>query len=163
MPFKNKRNSRDDKSENFKRTSKPSSASGPKNNTYKSDRQESTSSTKKKLISEEPKKSFKSNSRSSDDKTGEVRKVLAVQTTGALIMIVPKRNHSETGRRQETENLFLKDLRQKKDLIQTELVVIKKLLQKNLRETEKPFLHLKTLIENHFSLVILNLQTKRHL
>ena len=70
MPFKNKRNSRDDKSENFKRTSKPSSASGPKNNTYKSDRQESTSSTKKKLISEEPKKSFKSNSRSSDDKTG---------------------------------------------------------------------------------------------
>lgn len=70
MPFKDKRNSRDDKSENFKRTSKSSSGSGPKNNTYKSDRQESTSSTKKKLTSEGPKKSFKSNSRSSDDKTG---------------------------------------------------------------------------------------------
>ena len=70
MPFKNKRNSRDDKSENSNRTSKPSSSSGAKSNSYKSDRQESTSSTKKKLTSEEPRKSFKSNSRSSDDKTG---------------------------------------------------------------------------------------------
>jgi 23S rRNA pseudouridine2605 synthase len=70
MPFKNKRNSRDDKSENSKRTSKPSSGSGPKSSSYKSDRQESTSSTKRNLISEEPRKSFKSNSRSSDDKTG---------------------------------------------------------------------------------------------
>jgi 23S rRNA pseudouridine2605 synthase len=70
MPFKNKRNSRDDKSENSNRTSKPSSSSGPKSKSYKSDRQESTSSTKKKLTSEEPRKSFKSNSRSSDDKTG---------------------------------------------------------------------------------------------
>ena len=92
----------------------------------------------------------------------EVRKVLAVQTTGVQPTIVPKRSHSETSRRQETGNLFLKDLKQKKDLIQTELAVIKKLLQKNLREKEKSFLPLKTLIENHFSLVILNLQTKRH-
>lgn len=70
MPFKNKRNSRDDKSENSKRTTKPASGSGPKSNSYKSDRQESTNSGKKRLSSEEPKKSFKSNSRSSDDKSG---------------------------------------------------------------------------------------------
>jgi 23S rRNA pseudouridine2605 synthase len=69
MPFKNKRNSRDDKSENSKRTSKPSSGSGPKSSSYKSGRQESTSTSKKKIVSEEPRKSFKSNSKSSDDKT----------------------------------------------------------------------------------------------
>jgi 23S rRNA pseudouridine2605 synthase len=70
MPFKNKRNSRDDKSEKSKCPARPATGSGPKSNSYKSDRQDSTSNTKKKLFSDDPKKPFKSGFRSSDDKSG---------------------------------------------------------------------------------------------
>jgi len=69
MPLKNKRNSRDDKSEKSKRPAKPASGSGPKSNSYKSDRQASTSNTKKKLFSDDPKKPFKGASRNSDEKS----------------------------------------------------------------------------------------------
>ncbi len=66
MPFKNNRNSRDDKSEKSKRTS----GSSAKNNSFKSDRTESTNNTKKKLFSDDPKKSFKSGFKKMDDKPG---------------------------------------------------------------------------------------------
>ena len=66
MPFKNKRNSRDDKSEKSKRTS----GSSAKSNTFKSDRTESTNSTKKKLFSDDSKKSFKGGFKKTDDKPG---------------------------------------------------------------------------------------------
>ncbi len=70
MPFKNKRNSRDDKSEKFKRSVKPASGSSPKSNVNKSDRPESTNHTKKKLFSDDPKKPFKSGPRNADEKSG---------------------------------------------------------------------------------------------
>jgi|UniRef100_UPI00404A18A8 23S rRNA pseudouridine2605 synthase len=66
MPFKNKRNSRDDKSEKSKRTS----GSSAKSNSFKSDRTESTNNTKKKLFSDDSKKSFKSSFKKTDDKPG---------------------------------------------------------------------------------------------
>ena len=66
MPFKNKRNSRDDKSEKSKRTT----GSSAKSNTFKSDRTESTNSTKKKLFSDDSKKSFKGGFKKTDDKPG---------------------------------------------------------------------------------------------
>jgi len=66
MPFKNKRNSRDDKSEKSKRTS----GSSAKSNSFKSDRTESTNNTKKKLFSDDSKKSFKSGFKKTDDKPG---------------------------------------------------------------------------------------------
>jgi 23S rRNA pseudouridine2605 synthase len=66
MPFKNNRNSRDDKSEKSKRTS----GSSAKSNSFKSDRTESTNHTKKKLFSDDSKKSFKSGFKKSDDKSG---------------------------------------------------------------------------------------------
>jgi len=69
MPLKNKRNSRDDKSEKSKRPAKSASGSGPKSNSYKSDRQEKTNNTKKKLFSDDPKKSFKGASRNTDEKS----------------------------------------------------------------------------------------------
>lgn len=66
MPFKNNRNSRDDKSEKSKRTS----GSSAKSNSFKSDRTESTNNTKKKLFPDDPKKSFKSGFKKTDDKSG---------------------------------------------------------------------------------------------
>ena len=70
MPFKNKRNSRDDKSEKPNRTSKSTSGSTSKSNSYKSDRTEGTSNTKKKLFSDDSKKPFKSGFKKNDDKSG---------------------------------------------------------------------------------------------
>lgn len=70
MPFKNKRNSRDDKSEKPNRTSKSASGSSPKSNSYKSDRSEGTSNTKKKLFSDDSKKPYKSGFKKNDDKSG---------------------------------------------------------------------------------------------
>ena len=66
MPFKNNRNSRDDKSEKSKRTS----GSSAKNNSFKSDRTESTNNTKKKSFSDDSKKSFKGGFKKTDDKPG---------------------------------------------------------------------------------------------
>ena len=66
MPFKNNRNSRDDKSEKSKRTS----GSSAKSNSFKSDRTESTNNTKKKLFSDDSKKSFKGGFKKTDDKPG---------------------------------------------------------------------------------------------
>jgi 23S rRNA pseudouridine2605 synthase len=59
MPFKNKRNGRDDKSEKSKRSYKPSSGSAPKSNPYKQDRTESSNNTRKKLFGEDVKKSHR--------------------------------------------------------------------------------------------------------
>jgi len=70
MPFKNKRNSRDDKSEKPSRTSKSTSGSSVKSNSYKSDRSEGTSNTKKKLFSDDSKRPFKSGFKKNDDKGG---------------------------------------------------------------------------------------------
>ena len=66
MPFKNNRNSRDDKSEKSKRTS----GSSAKSNSFKSDRTESTNNPKKKLFSDDSKKSFKGGFKKTDDKPG---------------------------------------------------------------------------------------------
>lgn len=66
MPFKNNRNSRDDKSTNSKRTSSSSS----KTNSFKSDRADSSSSTKKKSFSDDGKKPFKAGFKKAADKTG---------------------------------------------------------------------------------------------
>jgi 23S rRNA pseudouridine2605 synthase len=67
MPFKNKRNSRDDKSEKPNRSFKPSPGSASKG---KSDRSEGTNNTKKKLFGDDFKKPFKAGSQRSDDKPG---------------------------------------------------------------------------------------------
>jgi 23S rRNA pseudouridine2605 synthase len=66
MPFKNKRNSRDDKSSNSKRTSSSSS----KANSFKTDRAESANSTKKKSFADDSKKPFKSGFKKADDRGG---------------------------------------------------------------------------------------------
>jgi 23S rRNA pseudouridine2605 synthase len=66
MPFKNKRNSRDDKSENSKRTSSSSS----KGNSFKSDRSDSSSNTQKKSFSDTSKKPFKAGFKKTDDRPG---------------------------------------------------------------------------------------------
>ena len=66
MPFKNNRNSRDDKSTNSKRTSSSSS----KTNSFKSDRAEGASSTKKKSFSDDSKKPFKAGFKKTDDRSG---------------------------------------------------------------------------------------------
>lgn len=56
MPFKNKRNSRDDKSEKPNRSFKPASGSASKNTSFKSDRSEGSNNTKKKLFGDDFKK-----------------------------------------------------------------------------------------------------------
>lgn len=66
MPFKNNRNSRDDKSTNSKRTSSSSS----KANSYKSDRAEGASGTKKKSFSDDTRKPFKAGFKKADDRSG---------------------------------------------------------------------------------------------
>jgi len=66
MPFKNNRNSRDDKSTNSKRTSSTSS----KANSFKSDRAEGAGSAKKKSFSDDSKKPFKAGFKKSDDRSG---------------------------------------------------------------------------------------------
>ncbi len=66
MPFKNNRNSRDDKSTNSKRTSSSSS----KTNSFKSDRAEGAGSTKKKSFSDDSKKPFKAGFKKTDDRSG---------------------------------------------------------------------------------------------
>jgi 23S rRNA pseudouridine2605 synthase len=66
MPFKNNRNSRDDKSTNSKRTSSSSS----KANSFKSDRAEGAGSTKKKSFSDDSKKPFKAGFKKADDRSG---------------------------------------------------------------------------------------------
>ncbi len=70
MPFKNKRNSRDDKSEKSNRPFKSSPGSASKSNSYKPDRTEGSNSTKKKLFGDDVKKPFKSGFRKPDDKSG---------------------------------------------------------------------------------------------
>lgn len=70
MPFKNKRNSRDDKSEKSNRASKPASGSSSRSNTYKSDRPDSSNSTKKKLFSDDSKRPFNSGYKKADDQAG---------------------------------------------------------------------------------------------
>jgi 23S rRNA pseudouridine2605 synthase len=66
MPFKNQRNSRDDKSANSKRTSSSSS----KANSFKSDRAEGAGSTKKRSFSDDSKKPFKAGFKKTDDRSG---------------------------------------------------------------------------------------------
>ncbi|WP_291403628.1 pseudouridine synthase [Daejeonella sp.] len=66
MPFKNNRNSRDDKSTNSKRTSSSSS----KANSFKSDRAEGAGSAKKKSFSDDSKKPFKAGFKKADDRSG---------------------------------------------------------------------------------------------
>ena len=70
MPFKNKRNSRDDKSEKSNRSFKPASGSAPKSNFNKSDRTEGSNNTKKKLFGDDSKRPFKSGFKKSEDKPG---------------------------------------------------------------------------------------------
>ena len=70
MPFKNKRNSRDDKSEKSARSSKSAPGSASKSNSFKSDRTESSNTTKKKLFGDDPKKPFKAGFRKPDEKSG---------------------------------------------------------------------------------------------
>ncbi len=70
MPFKNKRNSRDDKSEKPNRSSKPASGSASKSNSFKSDRSEGSNNTKKKLFGDDFKKPYKAGFKKSDDKSG---------------------------------------------------------------------------------------------
>jgi 23S rRNA pseudouridine2605 synthase len=70
MPFKNKRNSRDDKSEKSNRSFKPASGSAPKSNFHKSDRTEGSNNTKKKLFGDDSKRPFKSGFKKSEDKPG---------------------------------------------------------------------------------------------
>lgn len=67
MPFKNKRNSRDDKSEKPNRSFKPAAGSAVKG---KSDRSEGSNNTKKKLFGDDFKKPFKAGAKRSDDKSG---------------------------------------------------------------------------------------------
>ena len=66
MPFKNNRNSRDDKSTNSKRTSSSSS----KTNSFKSHRSDSSSSTEKKSFSDDGKKPLKAGFKKAADKPG---------------------------------------------------------------------------------------------
>ena len=70
MPFKNKRNSRDDKSEKSTRPFKSAPGSASKSNSYKPDRTEGSNSTKKKLFGDDAKKPFKSGFKKPDDKPG---------------------------------------------------------------------------------------------
>lgn len=64
MPFKNKRNSRDDKSEKSNRTTGPS----PKSNSFKPEKTEGISNFKKKLYSEDSRKSFKGGPKKSEER-----------------------------------------------------------------------------------------------
>ncbi len=68
MPFKNKRNSRDDKSEKSNRPFKASPGSSSKSNFTKSDRPEGTNTTKKKLFADDSRKPFKSGFKSAGDR-----------------------------------------------------------------------------------------------
>lgn len=70
MPFKNKRNSRDDKSEKSARPFKSAPGSDSKSNSFKSDRTEGSNSTKRKLFGDDPKKPFKAGFKKPDDKSG---------------------------------------------------------------------------------------------
>ena len=70
MPFKNKRNSRDDKSEKSARPFKSAPGSDSKSNSFKSDRTEGNNSTKKKLFGDDPKKPFKAGFKRPDEKSG---------------------------------------------------------------------------------------------
>lgn len=70
MPFKNKRNSRDDKSEKSNRSFKPASGSSTKNNPHKSDRTEGASNTRKKLFGDDFKKPFKGGFKKSEERPG---------------------------------------------------------------------------------------------
>ena len=64
MPFKNKRNSRDDKSEKSNRTTGPS----PKSNSFKPEKTEGISNFKKKLYSDDSRKSFKGGPKKSEER-----------------------------------------------------------------------------------------------
>lgn len=105
MPFKNNRNSRDDKSSNSKRTSSSSS----KANSFKSDRSEDTGGARRKSFSDEPKKPFKAGFKKSDDKAGssfssEKRSPKSFSRTAA----VDEKTSGERsfGRKPQSENSF---------------------------------------------------------